>query len=211
MTQRELIDSIISEANAISTLRDKGLHENTVLAHASKAYNQILGDLIAKGYRNLSLFTKLCVGDGTGIDVQLNDDTGIYYSIIPYDVSPLTDIRSGVRVVGPMNNVSVEFPPLLREQIGIRSNTLASKVSNIIYNAIGIDNYGNITVDYIGMTFDNAIDKVRMYLLLPLESYDEDDTIHIPAGQDKVFIDMVISMLQGKNIKDMVNIYKNGQ
>lgn len=207
MTQRELIDSIISEVNSIPTLRDKGLHPNTVLYQASKVYNQILGDLIAKGFTNLSLFTKLCIGaDKTGIDVTLNTDTGIYYSIIPYVLSPVTDVRSGVRIIGAMNDVSVIFPPLAREQVSIKQGTLSGRIGNTIFNTIGINNDGQITADYIGMTADNLVPKVRMYLLLSLESYDEDDTVYIPAGQDKVFIDMVMNILQGKQIKDMINL-----
>jgi hypothetical protein len=211
MTKKGIIEAITSAANNIQTLRDKGLHEATVSAHISNAFNQILGDLVIKGFKNLSLFQRLCIGDGSGIDVQLNEHTGIYYSILPYDISPLPDVRSGVRLIEPMGDIETEFYPIDRGMVSIRQGMLAAGATSTMYYVIGQDNTGQITVDYIGMTSDNALAKVKMYLILPFDAYDEDDTVNIPADQYKILFDMVLNVLQGKNIKDTVNIIRNGQ
>lgn len=205
MTKSEFIDGIIEQVKRIPTLRDKSIHESVISNFISRAFNQMLGELTSKGYKNLSLLTRLCIGaDNTGVSVQKNNATGVYYSVLPYDISPLTDVRSGVRGVAPMDSLSVEFHPIDRSKIATRLNQLSSQVSGEIFYTPGIDNLGRNTVDYIGMNDDNAIEKVKMYLLLPFDAYGEDDVIHIPAGQDKSITDNVVSMLLGQT-KDMLN------
>ena len=197
----DLIELAQNVILSIPTLDDRGAHEEIVRAALGRAYNQMLGDLTIKGYKNLSPYTKLY----KNVAISLDASIGAYYSELPVDISPLVDVKSGVRGISPMIGTNVQFAPLDREKLGIIGNLLVSQVSTKIGYTIGINSLGKITVDYFGMNTDNVISEVKMYLLIPFEAYGDQEEVHIPAGQDKILLDYVVKFLSGSPQKDLKN------
>jgi hypothetical protein len=199
MTVRQYIELVKHSLTGIPTIDDRSRHEEIIRQNIGRAYNQMLGDLTAKGYKNISPYTKLF----KNVEVGKDTDTGIYYSLIPVDISPLTDIKSGIRSISPMTDSSLEFAPIDMEKIGYMSNLLVSRISSKIGYTVGKNEDGDLSVDYFGMTDDNALDYVKMYILIPFESYDDEDIIHIPAGQDQNLLTLVVKFLSGTPQKDL--------
>jgi len=197
MKKQDLIEQIIDVKNRIPTLRDKDIDPVVFEQIISRVFNQLICDLSAKGVNNFQLLTKLFIGDDkTGVDVQQDTNTGMYYSLLPADISHLPDIRTGVRNVAPMTDNSVEFHPISRNRIIGRSNQTVNQISKEIFYTPGQDSDGNLTVDYIGMNSNNNVAKVKMYLLIPFEAYGEDDQVHLPGGQDMILIENVMKIIQ---------------
>jgi hypothetical protein len=206
MTARQKIDEIIDRIKLVPTLEDKDLHEEDVRAAISSAFNQILSDLTMKGFVNLSLYERLYKGsDGHGVDVSLDSDTGKYYSILPVGICALADVKSGVRSVSPLT-ADVDYVPVQREQITILNNLLGSEVDTTIGYTVGRNSTGKVTIDYYGMTSANNPSKVKMYLILSFESYDDNDEVNIPAGQDERLFEAVIKTL----VNNQKSIRPNG-
>ena len=199
MTKKELIEQIEEVKNRIPTLRDKDIHPKVFEQIISRVFNQLICDLSAKGVKNFQLLTRLFVN----VAVQQDSNTGLYYSILPCDISHLPDIRTGIRNVAPMTDNYTEFHPIDRNRISGRFNQTVSQVSKEIFYVSGRDNTGKLTADYIGMNSNNEVSTVKMYLLIPFEAYNEDDQVHLPGGQDAILIENVMKIIQNTP-KDVV-------
>jgi hypothetical protein len=199
-----LISLVRDRLSGVTTPDDRKWHEETIRQYLSRAYNQLLCELSASGFRNLSLFAKL-YGSDNSISVIQDNNTKIYYSVLPVDISPLPNMMSGILNISPVEGQNVGFYPMERSDIPTYTNTLFSRVSGEIGYTVGVDNSGRITVDYFNMNGDNAISHVKMYLIRPFEDYDDDEQIHIPAGQDEKMIESVVNFAIGTPVKDLKN------
>jgi hypothetical protein len=198
MTARQYIELIQKALSSILTLDDVDLHEEYVRLFVGRAYNQIVCDLVSKGFKDLDLFCKLY----KGISIEQDTDTEIYYSLLPVDISPLPNVKSGVRSVGPTNS-PIDYVPLSREKLSIYSQLSVSTVSSRIGYTVGKNDSGKLTVDYFGMSVGNEPTSVKMYLLIPFEAYKDTDIINIPAGQDQNILNLVVKFMREEPVKDL--------
>jgi len=197
----ELIELVQYSLLGIPTIDDRSKHEEVIRATVGRAYNQMIGSLIQKGYKNLSLFTKLY----KNVEVVKDTDLGTYYSLLPVDISFLPDIKSGVRSVSPVNDSTSEFMPLNREKISIIFNADKNGIDTSIGYLVGINENSEISIEYFGMNDNNVINPVKMYLIRPFEDYDDMEDVHIPVGEDQALIALTIKILSGQPQKDLKN------
>jgi len=199
MTKDQLIELFQYRLSGIPTISDKSKHPEIISFMIGLAFNQMIGELNAKGYKNLSPYSKLFIN----IDVVYNSDIDVYYSLLPIDISTLTDVKSGIRKIQSMQGKGLEFAPMDRERLEIIEGLDVSSLTDIIGYTIGKNEDGDLAVDYFGMTSENYITHVKMYLLIPFEAYEDDDIINLPAGQDAMLFDMVVKLFNGQPPKDM--------
>jgi hypothetical protein len=199
MTKEQFIELMQYRLAGIPTMSDKTKDSEVVSFMIGRAYNQLLGDLSSKGFRNLTPYGKWYYN----VEVAYDTDTEIYYSLLPIDISTLIDIKSGVRKIQTMKGRSLEFAPIHMDQISILDELDVSLIDDVIAYVVEKNHNGDISVQYVGMDSNNVISTVKMYLLPPFEVYADDDIINIPAGQDAVIFDTIVKMFSNQPYKDM--------
>jgi len=202
MIKKQLIELVGKRLTERYTGSDKNRFTPGVISlTVGRMYNQMITELALKSPNGLDIYTKLF----KNIEVAQDTDTSLYYSILPVDISPIIDAKSGVRNILPMTGDLVSFVPITRGQRTIISNSLSSKISKKIAYTVGKNSNNELIVDYLFMTSDNFISLVRMYLVIPFEAYEGTDDIHLPGGQDMKFLEGVVNYMLGTPPKDLKN------
>jgi len=168
---------------------------------AGRTYNQQISEIALKAPNSLDIYIKRF----KNVEVVFDSDTGLYYSILPSDICPLIDIKSGVRNILPPSGDSVEFIPIARGQRSVFYATLGARINTKILYSVGKNDSNELVVDYFNMTSANLINPVRMYLVIPFDAYDDTDDIHLPGGQDQKFLETVINYMLPTLPKDTKN------
>jgi len=202
MKKKQLIELIGIRLTERYSMEDKNrFHPEVISLNTGRLYNQMITDLALKMPNSLDVYTKLF----KNVEVALDTDTNLYYSILPVDISPIIDPKSGIRNIHPMIGDYISFAPITRGQRTLITGSLLSSISTKIGYTVGKNENNELIVDYFNMTSDNDVSEVRMYLVIPFEAYEDEDDIHLPGGQDMKFMESVINYMLGTPPKDLKN------
>lgn len=185
------------KAHLIEAIADRfpDVHELVIEFHIARAYNQIIYQTFRLDPNNLDLYSK------TYKDVAIvkDDDTNIYYSVLPAAIVQLPDVQDGVRRVSPMKtNDRVVFFPVPRDSWDV-FETLDVQLTD---DGIGYS-VTNLRVEYDHK--DSDVDTVKMDLVIDFAEYDEEDEVNIPSGQDAQLISIVEQFINGTPPPDKLN------
>ena len=170
--------------------------DQMIAAYIGRAFNSLLLDVFRANFANFDPYTK----EYTGVAINQDSTTNIYYSTLPAPVIQLPRIGDGIMHIAGATSESVEFVPMTN---GMLQNIEGLEVDQID-DVIGyVFKHGR--VEYQGMSTAIAAGTVRMSLVIPFEEYDEDDLVQIPTGSDDILIKKVLELIMGTPDSDKVN------
>ena len=155
-----------------------------------------------KSRRDLDLYTK-----SYNVSAIVDDSSGKYYSdISSFHVVPVLDAKHGVRSIHLLQDESLLFYPVTKRTLQLftgstSSNTLAFGLTDTM---IGY----NVTRDkiwYYGMDASVAVNNITINIIVDYTKLDDEDVVHVPAGQDVVLVKMVVEMLFNKPDVELLN------
>lgn len=196
MTKKERIELVQSRLTGIYTDEDLDRFDERIIEkNISNIYNQIIIELHSKNLIALDSFSKVYT------DVDVLGTSGSYYSIIPEKLVPLTNFQDGiVEIYGGQI-----FVPISINQKNIISGLEVSQIITAITYSLGIKSTGDHIVEYNNMVTANHVSTVNMRLVIPFESYDDNDEVRIPGGQDEKLMEIIINLLANTPKKDLKN------
>ena len=184
-----LIRSLIPREDATNRF-----HERVLEANIEKVIIEMYQDLFKINPRLLSQYTKQ-YGETTPIAILTDNNTGIYYSLLPAKIVSLNSKSSGVLHIFPVVNTGNVFQPMDSTEADLLFNTDVAVVSN----RIGYKVRQDTRVDYWNMNSEILETGVRMSLLVPFSVYEDDDVVMIPELGEKEggsFVNRVLTVLQ---------------
>jgi len=135
------------------------------------------------------------------IDVLNDTDRSLKYSVLPFPPVKLPE-DLGIRMVCPNDDMENPFAHV--------DNT-----SQPIFAALEVGTVDTVPIFWIEKQSDytyriyfknsGTVAKVAMLLIVPLSQYDDFDEVPMPAGKDKLVLDMVIDALMRKPQPDNIN------
>jgi hypothetical protein len=169
------------------------VHGRIIELHIGRAINTIIYEVFRQDMTNLDLYARPYT-----VSVQKDEDSGIYYSILPSAIVQLPDCMEGVRRIYLAKGSKVsKFIPIPRDSWDVFNNSDVSKVSPLIGYSVQ-----PTKVMYMN---NPDTDTVCMDLVIPFENYDYDDQVHIPSGQDERLIQLVETFINGTPMPDKIN------
>lgn len=167
-----------------------------VAKYIGRAFNMVLWEIFTGGLYNLDNYTKKY----TSVAVSYNSTEEKYYSVLPEKIVQLRRPGSGVMKIQTIKGTALSFIPVANQEVELLDGQEVDLIdSSIRYVVIGQ------TVEYINMTSSIAGVGVKMYLVIPFDSYDWDDDVMIPSGQDQRLIDLAVNFATGQPIDDQLN------
>jgi hypothetical protein len=178
-------------------------HDLYINAAIEKALASMYEDIWRMSPLNLQRYTVRY--DISVLNILLEANTNIYYSVLPVSILPFQDKASGVRRISTVAQGGFTFFPMdFREMDLVASGCYFNTVNTKIGYAVNQER-----VEYFNMNPLVAAAGVRMDLIIPFSKYDEDDEVKIPEMSDmktgETFVDKVIKILgvvQPVDIKD---------
>jgi hypothetical protein len=190
-----LIELIQDRLAGLLTKDQRKKYPASIIAYyIGRAYSMLLFEIWGSVRSSLDNHTKTY----TGVAVQQDGTTEVYYSTLPADILIFPDVNSGVRKIATTTGEGVDFVPETNDNIdlmeGLLCDNLPSEISYTVKNG---------RVEYKNM--DTTISTVRMDLVIPFEAYSREDSVFIPSGQDERLIEIVTNYVMGKPPVDLVN------
>ena len=188
MTKNEIIELIQIKVNGGSVTPDilKKAPYQVIEKYVSMAFNTLFYNLFRKDLSNLELYSKLYE------DIAVTSANGHFTSKIPIPSVQIPNKGDSVREILYTDDLyDITFlPTTLMEYQRLKTVGTAARMGLIGYTLNGD------IVEYFGMKSD--IKSVDMYLLRSFESFTRNENIPIPAGQDQVFMQMILEFMNGK-------------
>jgi hypothetical protein len=184
----------------MSTKQMSRFHERIIEHNIGLAYSTVLLDLYAKGFYNLDDFSKRF----TSVAVTLDTTQNKYFSTLPDNIISFPRTGSGIVKIIPIQGEQLQLVPRKSQDIELIRNLELSQIDNTIKYTLR----GN-SVEYVNMSEDIASVGVNMDLVIPFSSYDYDDDVPIPHGQNERMKGMVLSMLLNNPVDDQLNNNSN--
>jgi len=197
----EFINDIqISLAGQMSGDQSGRLHEKVIEHNIGLAYSSVLLDLYSKGFYNLDDYSKRFVQVAVTLDATQNK----YFSTLPDNIISFPRTGSGIVKILPIQGEQLQAVPIRSRDIELIRNLEVSQIDNTIKYALR-----GSTVEYVNMSIDVAAAGVNMDLVIPFSSYDYDDLVPIPHGQNDRIKGIAISMLMNNPIDEQFNNNNN--
>lgn len=195
-------DKVIDLVRAYLPSPDKtNKYHPLVVEHTlSICYNEMLVKTYSKQYYDMDMFAKKFGDNGTPITVELNSNTGEYYSTLPSEIVVLPNINAGVKGILSLSSQDLVFAPMKGCDIKLIQGLECQQIDDVIGYTVYRDK-----VIYTGMTSSIASAGVVMDLIVPFHAYDDSDNVNFPKGQENTIISMALSMLGVIPPKDLVN------
>jgi hypothetical protein len=185
MLKRELIDLIRNRLDD----SPKRIHEEVVSYSLGVAFNSVFFKLFKN--LNLDLHCKAFT-----YDVAVLDDE--YYITLDQKIVNLPDIPAGIRRISRTSGDRSEFLPISLNSVQAFDDL---EIDHLV-DKIG---YRLEIPKVIFWNFNQDIKSVKVWLVRPFTSYDDDEEIFIPAGMDLELVDQIVKFLTGQPIGDKQN------
>jgi hypothetical protein len=167
-----------------------------VAEYVGRVYDTMLLENLNRGISNTDPYIK----EYQSVDIDQDSNTDIYYSTLPEKIILLSRAGSGVIRITGMKSSTIEFTPMSNNQLINIPGLDVDDIDDVVGYV-----YKNGRVEYYGMTVAIAAGTVRMELVIPFESYGEDDDVPLPVGGDEILVQRVVQMVMGIPDSDRKN------
>jgi hypothetical protein len=197
ITKIQLVEIIQKRlAGQLSEEQAGAFDSQMVAKYIGRAFNTLMWEIFRGGLYNMDNYTKRY----SSVTVTYDSTQEIYTSTLPEDIVQLPRIGSGVMKIQTITGTGVNFAPASNQEFDLLDGTEVDLIDSTIRF-----NVRSQTIEYKNMTSAIASVGVKMDLVIPFDSYDWDDTVMIPAGQDQRLIELVVGFAMGQPIDDQLN------
>lgn len=198
ITKKAYIELIRDRINGEYESKQLGkLSYNKLNYYIGLAYNSALVAMFTKGLVSYENYTK----EYQNVTISQDSNTNIYYSTLP---SPIIIVPrragSGIMRISGMESNSVEYVPMTNGDFKVIDGLEVDLIDDVVGYI-----FKNGRIEYYGMTSTLASGTLKMELIIPFESYDDDDYIPIPTGSEDMIARSIIQMLVGQIDADRLN------
>jgi hypothetical protein len=217
ITKIELVELVEHRLGGEARTKNLGKLQRNVLAYyIGRAYNEMLRNMMARGYVDLGNFTK----EYENVAVSYDTTTRKYYSTLPERIITVNKPSSGIYDISIQEGTgvddsfsvsstnlftdSLQFVPMDNNRFRIMDGLDINLIDDVIgYTFKNYAVYYNGSTTYLEQLHNNA--GVRMSLVIPFERYADTDLVNIPFGDDEILMERVINLLMGTPDSDNVN------
>lgn len=139
----------------------------------------------------------------TDIDVQKDENRGVYYVLMPSDIIELPDY-AGIRQVYVANSdgdETITFALISSNATGVLGNlpvSKADKLPSLYYEVSMMDGETEATKKMVFDTYNKDYVKVNMKLIIPFHVYNDNDHIPLSPGQKTEILNTVTAIIMGE-------------
>lgn len=161
--------------------------------YVGMAYDSFVKSYLGNSTKTKEHFSKLY----QDIEIERDNNTEFYYSILPADILKVSRPGSGVWTIETTASPSLYFIPLPDMTFKIIHNLTALKIPTHVPYVV-LDNKVHYRVKLL------SVDKVNMRLFVPFKEYGVDEEINFPDGVELRIRDLVYNFMGQHPKKDMV-------
>lgn len=194
MKVKQLVEVFIHKKSGGNTTPDLmgKLHPEFVKKYMALAWNTIIYEAFKKDLSNLDLYCKSFT-----VPVQYNTVRAYHYCTLPAPICQLPVRSEGVRRVQTIQDIGLYFSPCGNDQSSVMSGLEVWNIDETIPYAVELTQI--VFKKHVGFA-DVVIDMV-----IPFDSFDDEDEFPMPMGQDIIFFQTVDQLMSNMPPEDDVN------